>query len=112
MKEKFKNAAEYWAALTSGHDVVEIEDVNEFWSDMDEELEEVNNQRGLYDELDEYKCYIALRLNDDKYINNNCYKIYYCCERKYYIISQLFLGIAPDNMGWGELEPLDEEERF
>lgn len=115
MIEKFKNAAEYWAALTQGHDFKRIEDSNEFWNDMSEEidnLEEVNNQRGLYEDLDEYVTYIALKLNDEKFINNNCYKIYYNSIRRYYIITQLFLGIAPEDMCFMELDILDEEERY
>ena len=115
MKEKFKNAAEYWDALTKGHDFKLIKDPNDFWDDMAEEidnLEEVNNQRGLYAECDEYVTYIALKLNDEKFINNNCYKIYYNYERKYYIITQLFFGIAAEDMSFGELDEVDEEERY
>ena len=112
MKKNFKNAAEYWDALTKGHDFKLIEDPNEFWNDMDTEeidsLEEINNQRGLYEECDEYVTYIALKLNDEKFINNNCYKIYYNYKRRYYIITQLFLGIAAEDMGFGELDELDE----
>ena len=115
MIENFKNAKEYWTALTQGHDFKKIEDSNDFWNDMAEEiddLEEVNNQRGLYEELDEYVTYIALKLNDEKFINNNCYKVYYDCKRKYYIITQLFFGIAAEDMGFGELDLLDEEDRI
>lgn len=115
MTEKFKNAAEYWAALIEGHDFKRIEDSNEFWQDMSEEidnLEAVNNQRGLYEELDKYVTYIALKVNDKKYINNNCYKIYYNNIRHYYIITQLFFGIAPEDVGFEELDELDEEERY
>lgn len=113
MKEKFENAAEYWEALTSSHDFKKIEDSNVFWNDMDAEeidnLEEVNNESGLYEEYEEYVTYIALKLNDEKYINNNCYKIYYDNNRKYYIIEQLFFGIAAEDVAFGELSPLEEE---
>ena len=115
MIEKFKNAKEYWDALLERHDFKKIEDSSDFWQDMAEEidnLEEVNNQRGLYEDHDEYITYIALKLNDEKYINNNCYKVYYDYKRKYYIITQLFLGIAPENMQFEELDMLDEEERY
>ena len=112
MKEKFKNAAEYWEALTNGHDFKKIEDSNEFWNDMADEvdnLEEINNKSGLYEQLDEYVTYIALKVNDEKYINNNCYKVYYDYTRHYYIITQLFFGIAAEDMSFMELDELDEE---
>ena len=114
MKENFKNAAQYWDALTKGHDVKLITNSNDFWDDMADEiddLQEENNQRGLYEEYDEYVTYIALKLNDEKFINNNCYKIYYNYTRKYYIISQLFFGMAPEDVSFEELDELDEEER-
>ena len=114
--ENFKNAKEYWTALTKGHDFKRIEDTNEFWNDMDTEeidnLEEVNNQRGLYEEYDEYVTYIALKVNDEKFINNNCFKIYYSHERHYYIITQLFLEIAAEDMHFEELDLLEEDERY
>ena len=114
MKEKFKNAKEYWDALVEGHDVKKIEDTNEFWQDMAEDvdnLEEVNNESGLYEECEEYVTYIALKVNDEKFINNNCYKIYYDCKRQYYIITTLFFGIAAEDVSFEELDELEEEER-
>ena len=114
MREKFKNAADYWDALTKGHDFKKIEDTNEFWIDMAEEidcLKEVNNESGLYEQLDEYVTFIALKLNDEKYINNNCFKVYYNDIRHYYIITQLFFGIAAEDMQFKKLDMLDEDER-